>query len=130
MANINSKIINLAIFSPRWYIPRNHNVVPPREDSKSNDNFKGRIIFMSMYNDFEWKAEGNKEPCECNSQTAANCACKLPRGHWSFLGSGLEEKWYGTYTDKPDGSWDRMAEEMMLNFSGSCHPTFRASSAF
>ena len=36
---------------------------------------------------------------------------------------------YGTYNDKPDGSWDRMAEEMMLNFSGSGHPIFRASSA-
>ena len=30
---------------------------------------------------------------------------------------------------EPDGSWDRMAEEMMANFSGSSHPIFRASSA-
>ena len=36
---------------------------------------------------------------------------------------------YGSYTDKADGSWDRMAEEMMLSFSGSDHPIFRASSA-
>ena len=32
---------------------------------------------------------------------------------WPFLGLGSEEKWYGTYTDEPDGSRDRMTEEMM-----------------
>ena len=78
-----------------------------------------------MYIDIEWKAKGNKEHC-----TVANYARKFHRGHWSFLGLGSEEKWNATNTDKPDGSWDRMAEEMMLNFSGSCHPIFRASSAF
>ena len=31
------------------------------------ENFKGRIIFMSMYNDIEWKAKGNKGQCEYNS---------------------------------------------------------------
>ena len=85
---------------------------------------------MSMYNDIEWRAKGNKEQCEYKSQTVANHARKFPRGHWSFLGLGSEEKQYGTYTDKPDGSWDRMAGEMMTNFSGSGHPIFRASSAF
>ena len=47
-----------------------------------------------------------------------------------FLVPGPEEKWYGTCTDKPEESWDRMAEEMMANFSRSSHPIFRASSAF
>ena len=94
------------------------------------ENFKNRIVFMSMYNDIEWTAKGNKEQCEYNSQTVANSAREFPRGHWSFLGPGSEEKWYGTCTDKPDGSWERMAEETMPNFSGSGHPIFRASSAF
>ena len=94
------------------------------------ENFKDRIIFMSMYNDIEWKAKGNNEQCEYNSQTVANYARKFPRGHWSFLGPASEKKWYGTNTNKPVVSWDRMAEEMMLNFSGSGHPIFRASSAF
>ena len=85
---------------------------------------------MSMYNDIKWKAKENKERCEYNSQTVANYAHKFPRGHWSFLGAGSEEKWYGTYNDKPDGSWNRMAEEMMENFSRSGRPIFRASSAF
>ena len=56
------------------------------------ENFKGRIIFMSMYNDKAWKAKGNKEQCEYNSQTVSNYARKFPRGHWSFLGLGSEEE--------------------------------------
>ena len=85
---------------------------------------------MSMFNDIVWDSEGNNEICEYNSQTVAKYVRKFSRGHWSFLGLGSEEKWYGTYSDKPDGSWDRMAEEMMLIFSGSGHPIFRASFAF
>ena len=43
----------------------------------------------------------------------------------------LEKKWYGTYSDKPDGNWERTAEMMMLQLhTESCHPIFRASSAF
>ena len=79
------------------------------------EHFKDRIIFMSMYNDIAWGEKGNAERCEYNSQTVAECARTFPRGHWSFLGPGSEKKWYGTYTDKPDGSWDRMAENMMMN---------------
>ena len=86
-------------------------------------------IFMSMYNDIAWQEKGNTARCVYNSQTVANYARKLPRGHWSFLGSGSEEKWYGTYIDKHDGSWDQTALKMMANFSESGHPIFRASSA-
>ena len=35
------------------------------------DHFKGRITFVSMYNDIEWKANGNEEQSEYNSQTVA-----------------------------------------------------------
>ena len=60
------------------------------------EHFKGRIIFMSMYNDIVWQAKGNNEQCEYNSQTVANYARKFPRGLWSFLEHGSEEKWCGT----------------------------------
>ena len=30
------------------------------------EDFTDRIIFMSMYNDIEWRAKGNKEICEYN----------------------------------------------------------------
>ena len=62
------------------------------------------------------------------SVTVANCARRFPRGLWSFLGPGTEKKWYGNYSDIPDGDWDRTAERMMLNFAESSHPIFRATS--
>ena len=47
---------------------------------------------------------------------------------WSFLGPGLEKKWYSTHEYKPQGEWDRVAEQMMMEFSESGHPVFRATS--
>ena len=82
------------------------------------EHFKDRIIFVSMYNDIEWKAKGNKERCEYNSQKVANFDRKFPRGHWSFLAP-----------DKTDGSWNQSSENTTANFSGSGHPVFCASSA-
>ena len=93
------------------------------------ENFTGRIIFMSMYNDIEWDRKGTRERGEHNLQTIANCARRFPRAHWSFRGPGSEKKWYGTCDNKPDGSWDRTAEKMMLNFAENDHPVFRGSSA-
>ena len=40
-----------------------------------------------------------------------------------------KKKWYGTCADKPDGVWDKIAKEMMIEFSEAAHPIFRASSA-
>ena len=77
MANINSKLINLAIFSPQWYARRFH------------------------------------------------------RGHWSFLGPGLEKTWCKTCSDKPNREWDRTAAMMIPHMvTESGHPVFGASSAF
>ena len=72
------------------------------------EQFKGRIIFMSMHNDIAWWERGNTEKC---------------------MGPGSERKWYRTYSDKPDGDWDKTAENMMINFAESGHPVCRASSA-
>ena len=38
------------------------------------EQFKGRIIFMSMYNDIVWRERGNTEKCIMNSVTVANGA--------------------------------------------------------
>ena len=81
------------------------------------EHVKGRIIFISNFNDIVCNAKGNKEQCEYNSQTIAEYARKFPRGHWFFGVLGSEEKCYGTCTQKPDGSWNRMAQEMIANFS-------------
>ena len=80
------------------------------------EQFKGKIIFMPMYNDIDWTKRGNKEKCVANALRVTEYARRFTQGHWSFL-------WYGTHAHKPDGEWDTTAEGMMLN------PVFRASSA-
>ena len=34
----------------------------------------------------------------------------------------IREKWYSTHEYKPQGEWDRVAEQMMMEFSESGHP--------
>ena len=69
--------------------------------------------------------------CQCTttSDIVADYARRFAHGHWSFLGPGSEKKWCGTHPYKPNGKWDRVAEDMMLNFSESGHPVFRGPSA-
>ena len=60
--------------------------------------FQGRIIFMSMYNDIVWRENGNEDMRFANSKIVAEHAKRFAHGHWSFLGPGSEKKWYGTHT--------------------------------
>ena len=93
------------------------------------EQFEGRILFMSVYNDMIRGEQGNHEKCETNSVTVVNCARRFPLGRWSFLGRGSEKKWYGTYSGKPGGNGTKTAERVILNFTGSDHTVFRATSA-
>ena len=79
------------------------------------EQFKDRIIFMSMYNDIVWRERGNTEKCETNSVTDANCASIFPLDVGHFWELVSEKKWYGTYSDKPDEDRDKTAERMMLS---------------
>ena len=83
---------------------------------------------MSMFNDIVWDQKGNNETCENNSKTIHKYARRFTRGHLSFLGPGSEKKWYGIYDHKPDVSWDRTAEKMLLNFAETKHPIFFGTS--
>ena len=47
-------------------------------------------------------------------------------GQWSFIGPGSEKKWYPS-ENSPQGEWDRIAEDMLLEFAKSGHPIFRAT---
>ena len=118
-------------------LPSIHYIGNSRRDSKimtelqcEPEQFKGRIIFMSMYNDIVWRERGNTEKCVTNSFTVANYARRFLRGHWSFLGPGSQKKWCETCSDKWNGDWDKTAERRMLNLqSESGHSKFRATSA-
>ena len=87
-------------------------------------------LFISMFNDIVWDGKGNKEQCVDNSQAVAEYARKFSRGHWSFLGPGSQENGAELIVTNQVDHGDRMAEEMMENFSRSRHPIFRASNAF
>ena len=51
---------------------------------------------------------------------------KIWIGQWSFIGPGSEKKWYSS-ENSPQGAWDHIADEMLLEFAESGHPTFRAT---
>ena len=56
------------------------------------------------------------------------CARRFGIGQWSFIGPGSEKKWYSS-ENSPQGAWDNIAEQMLLEFAESGHPTFRATTA-
>ena len=89
---------------------------------------KGRLIFMSMFNDIIWRIKDNEKECIANSTLVSLFAKRCPPGRWSFFGLESENKWYSTYIDRPRGEWDRVAELMMIKFRESGHPVFRATS--
>ena len=93
------------------------------------ENFTGRLIFMSMFNDIVWDVKGNDELCENDSKTMKEYAERFPRGHLSFERPGSERSGTELAFAKPDGSWNRTAEKMLQNFARSCHPIFRCTSA-
>ena len=96
--------------------------------SEKPEEFTGRIIFMSMFNDVSWGSEDNEQECELNSNFVSIFARIFSPGRWWFLVPGSEKKWYSTHDSKPRGKWDRVAELMMIKFGESGHPVFRATS--
>ena len=92
------------------------------------ENFTGRIIFMSMFNDISWGSKDNKKECESNAQLVSLFAIRFEARQWSFLGPGSEKKWYSISEDSPQGEWDKMAEKMVVTLAESGHPVFRATS--
>ena len=91
------------------------------------ETFTGRILFMSMFNDISCDRKGNKEECLANARVVKVLAKKFGIGQWSFIGPGSEKKWYSGEEDSPQGAWDHVADEMLLEFVESGHPTFRAT---
>ena len=90
------------------------------------EQFKGRIVFMTVFNDISWRSRKmNWNANEALSSFLCTQKKKSPR-KWSFLGPGSEKKWYSTHEYKPQGEWDRVAEQMM-EFSESGHTVFRAT---
>ena len=90
------------------------------------ETFTGRILFMSMFNDVSCDRKGNKEECLANAGVVKILARKFGIGQWSFIGPSSEKKWYPA-ENSPQGAWDHIADEMLLEHAESGHPIFRAT---
>ena len=55
--------------------------------NETPENFTGRIIFMSIFNDISW---GSRD----NEKVRVKCSICKEIWKWSFLGPGSEKKWY------------------------------------
>ena len=54
------------------------------------EDFTGRIIFMSMFNDISWRSKENIQECELSAQLVSIYAKIFSPGRWSFLRLGSE----------------------------------------
>ena len=90
------------------------------------ESFTGRILFMSMFNDIFCDRYDNKDECLKNADYVKTFAGRFGIGQWSFIGPGSEKKWYSS-ENSPQGAWDNIAEQMLLEFAESGHPIFRAT---
>ena len=82
---------------------------------------------MSMFNDISCDRKGNKEECLANARVVKVLARRFGVGQWSFIGPGSEKKRWYSAENSPQGAWDHIADEMLLEFAESGHPTFRAT---
>ena len=97
------------------------------ELGETPETFTGRILFMSMFNDISCDRKGNKEECLANARVVKVLAKKFGIGQWSCTGPGSEKKWYSGEENSPQGAWDHIADEMLMEFEESGHPIFRAT---
>ena len=47
---------------------------------------------------------------------------RFSEGHWTFLGQGSEEKWYGSSDHAQKGQWNCTAAKMVQGFKETGHP--------
>ena len=85
---------------------------------------KGRIIFMSTFNDIEYWVKDNQQECLANATDSTEYAKQFKLGHWCSCGLGQEKVWYRTCSNKPNGAWDQIARKMTQKFEEASHPIF------
>ena len=60
--------------------------------SREPDDFTGRIIFMTMFNDISWGSKENERECELSALLVSMYAKRFSPGKWSFLGPGIRKE--------------------------------------
>ena len=89
------------------------------------ENFTGRILFMSMFNDISCGTKDHEKECLANVRLVSLYARRFGKGQWSFIGPGSEKKWHSMKEDSPQGIWDNLAERMFIEFAESGCPICR-----
>ena len=92
-----------------WNIFPGFNTLQLSEEVKSllyrlgetSENFTGRILFMSMFNDISFGTKDNEEECLANARLVSLHARKFGTRQWSFIGPSSEKKWYSVKEDSP-----------------------------
>ena len=79
-----------------------------------------------MFNVITCDRKDNKDECLRNAESVKVFARRFGIGQWSFIGPGSEKKWYSS-ENSPQGAWDNIAEQILLEFAESGHPIFRAT---
>ena len=93
---------------------------------RTPETFTGRILFVSMFNDISCNRKDNKDECLRNAESVKVFSRRFGIGQWSFIGPGSEQKLYSS-ENSPQGAWDNIAEQMLLEFAESGHPIFHAT---
>ena len=93
------------------------------EQNIQPENFKDRIIFMSMFNDILWKSDDQN--CISNAENVKNYAKKFLPRHWTFGVQGRKRDGVMTH----GGQWDRTANKMVQQFKETRHSIFTSISA-
>ena len=82
-----------------WNISPGYNTLQLSQEVKSlllrldetPENFTGRMIFMSMFNDISCGSKDNAKECLANAKLVSLYAKRFGTGQWSFLGAGSEK---------------------------------------
>ena len=90
------------------------------------ETFTGRILFMSMFNDISCDRKDNKDECLANAGVVKVLARRLVLDNGHLLDQVLKRNGIlPRMVHKEPGH--NIAEQMLLEFAESGHPTFRAT---
>ena len=100
----------------------------PVKMSEEPEEFTGRIIFMSMFNDISWRSKDNEQECELNANLVSICARRFFTREMVIPRTWIRKEVVFCSWQQTTREWDRVADLMMLKFGESGHPVFRSTS--
>ena len=97
------------------YLPRIFNTLQLSQEvqelllrlNETPENFTGRILFMSMFNDILWGSKDNKKECESNCQHRLSLCKEIWSRTMVIPRAWIREKCYSISEDSPQGEWDK-----------------------